>query len=169
MVETHCWLSTTATGYLDLHMSSPHVIEGEGVEEQCYWEGVAHLEHAAFHPRVRAPRAPKAKRRFIAGFLTLCPHCTARCRIGCSNPGRVVARGAAQCGSWLAVKPCWATHVRLALCLQKLAMQCLPLAFQWIKVVLAVQSAVCCSPLFSARFLLLGAGRPCVETCKLFP
>ena len=43
-----------------------------GVEEQCYWEGVAHLEHAAFHPRVRAPRAPKAKRRFIAGFLTLC-------------------------------------------------------------------------------------------------
>ena len=40
MVETHCWLSTTATGYLDLHMSSPHVIEGEGVEEQCYWEGV---------------------------------------------------------------------------------------------------------------------------------
>ena len=49
------------------------VIGGVGVEEQCYWEGVPHLEHAAFHPRVPAPRAPKAKRRFIAGFLTLCP------------------------------------------------------------------------------------------------
>ena len=124
----------------------------EGVEEQCYWEGVAHLEHAAFHPRVRAPRAPKAKRRFIAGFLTLCPHCTVQCRIGCSNPGRVVARGAAQCGSWLAVKPCWATHVRLALCLQKLAMQCLPLAFQWIHVV--------CSGLLQCAavlFLVLGS------------
>ena len=95
MVETHCWLSTTATGYLDLHMSSPHVIEGEGVEEQCYWEGVAHLEHAAFHPRVQAPRAPKAKRRFIAGFLTLCP-----------APPRVaeLSRGAKQCRSWVAVK-----------------------------------------------------------------
>ena len=71
------WVNQTVSSYASL---LPILLEGcywEGVEEQCYWEGVAHLEHAAFHPRVRAPRAPKAKRRFIAGFLTLCRHCTA--------------------------------------------------------------------------------------------
>ena len=73
------WVNQTVSSYASL---LPILLEGcywEGVEEQCYWEGVAHLEHAAFHPRVRAPRAPKAKRRFIAGFLTLCRHCTAHC------------------------------------------------------------------------------------------
>ena len=51
----------------------PMLLRGRALKNNVIGrEGVPHLEHAAFHPRVPAPRAPKAKRRFIAGFLTLC-------------------------------------------------------------------------------------------------
>ena len=81
-------------------------------------------------------------------------HCT-QGRIGCiSNRGRVVARGATQCGSWLAVKPCWATHTFAAMHFVSKSLQCnaCPPALQCIKVV--------CSALLQCAavlFLVLGS------------
>ena len=102
------WVNQTVSSYAS-YPSYWRVVIGRVLKNNVIGRVLLTWSMQRSTPGSELPGLQRQKDDLSPAFL----HCvgtalhTAQGRIGCiSNRGRVVARGATQCGSWLAVKPC---------------------------------------------------------------